>query len=90
MKSDYSKLQEKDYQELYEKYEASQKEVKHLKTIENLLVETNINLNKVLEDNKDLRELNKQLNETINKQNDHIQKLLDEIQRLRNNMLNCK
>lgn len=85
MKSNYSKLHEKDYQSLYEKYEASQIEIKELKDLIKDL-KLNISLSQNLKDSiNKFKSTIKEQAETINKLTEQNQKLLDEIERLKNN-----
>lgn len=85
MGPNYKKSYEKDYQELMEKFEASQKENKELKKMNSDL---NLIVSSVSQIKDTLNEFNNKVNELTNelKQKDElIQKLLDEIQRLKNN-----
>lgn len=85
MKKDYSKNHEKDYQALYEKYEASKLEIKELKELNRDLKAIVASTIEIKESLKELKEANKQKDEAIRKLTEQNQKLLDEIQRLKNN-----
>ena len=85
MKKDYSKNHEKDYQALYEKYEASRLEIKELKELIRDLKAIAASTIEIKESLKELKEVNKEQSETINKLTEQNKKLLDEIERLKNN-----
>ena len=85
MKKDYSKNHEKDYQALYEKYEASKLENKELKELIRDLKAIAASTIEIKESLKELKEVNKEQSETINKLTEQNKKLLDEIERLKNN-----
>lgn len=90
--ANYAKLYEKDYQSLYEKYEASQKELKELRLDNKELKAMNSTLLEIKTTLKELKQINQELNEKVEFQNKLIQekdgiikKQSEEIQRLKNN-----
>ena len=92
MKKDYSKNHEKDYQALYEKYEASKLENKELKELIRDLKAIAASTIEIKESLKELKEANKEKDETIKELTNKVgelmnqnKKLLDEIERLKNN-----
>lgn len=91
-KKDYSKNHEKDYQALYEDYEASLKENKELKEINKDLRVIVASSNEIKEALKELKEANRKKDESIKELTKTIEKLMiynqilsEEIQRLKNN-----
>ena len=85
MGSNYVKLHEKQMDKLIEENEALNKEIKRLKNIEKILLETNSKIDALLDMNKLLIESNKELKKAIEEKDEIISKQADEIQRLKNN-----
>lgn len=85
MATNYVKLHEKQMDKLIEENEALNKEIKRLKNIEKILLETNSKIDALLDMNKLLIESNKELKKAIEEKDELISKQADEIQRLKNN-----